>query len=63
MIISIASGVLIVTEPTVSGKHDMERVVRLAAHFKVPVPVKPGKAHAEELLQRLKYIKGLLKIL
>ena len=31
-----ASAVLIVTEPTVSGKHDMERVVQLAEHFKVP---------------------------
>ena len=31
-----ASAVLIVTEPTVSGKHDMERVVQLAKHFKVP---------------------------
>ena len=34
-----ASGVLIVTEPTVSGKHDMERVVQLAAHFKIPAMV------------------------
>lgn len=34
-----AAGVLIVTEPTVSGKHDMERVVLLAAHFKVPAMV------------------------
>ena len=34
-----ASGVLVITEPTVSGKHDMERVVRLAAHFKVPAMV------------------------
>ena len=34
-----ASGVLIVTEPTVSGKHDMERVVQLAAHFNVPAMV------------------------
>lgn len=34
-----ASGALIITEPTVSGKHDMERVVRLAAHFKVPAMV------------------------
>jgi len=34
-----ASGVLIVTEPTVSGKHDMERVVRLADHFNVPAMV------------------------
>lgn len=34
-----ASGVLIVSEPTVSGLHDMERVVQLAAHFKVPAMV------------------------
>ena len=31
-----ATALLIVTEPTVSGKHDMERVVDLANHFKVP---------------------------
>lgn len=31
-----ASAVLIVTEPTVSGRHDMERVADLAAFFKVP---------------------------
>ena len=31
-----ASAVLIVSEPSVSGKHDMERVARLAAHFQVP---------------------------
>ncbi len=31
-----AAAVLIVTEPTVSGRHDMERVVQLAAHFNVP---------------------------
>ena len=34
-----AAGVLIVTEPTVAGKHDMERVVLLAEHFKVPAMV------------------------
>ena len=34
-----ASAVLIVTEPTVSGKHDMERVGQLAAHFKVPAMI------------------------
>ncbi len=28
---------LIVTEPTPSGHHDMERIVRLARHFKIPV--------------------------
>jgi MinD superfamily P-loop ATPase len=31
-----ATGLFIVTEPTVSGLHDMARVVQLAAHFKVP---------------------------
>lgn len=31
-----ANCILIVTEPTVSGIHDMERVAKLAAHFKIP---------------------------
>jgi MinD superfamily P-loop ATPase len=34
-----ADAVLIVTEPTVSGIHDMERVAQLAAHFRVPALV------------------------
>ena len=34
-----ASAVLIVSEPTVSGRHDMERVAELAAFFKVPAMV------------------------
>jgi len=34
-----ASSVLIVTEPTVSGLHDMERVAKLAAHFNVSAMV------------------------
>jgi MinD superfamily P-loop ATPase len=34
--LSGATALCIVTEPTVSGLHDMERVVTLAAHFKVP---------------------------
>jgi len=34
-----ADAVLIVTEPTVSGVHDMERVVQLAEHFRVPAMV------------------------
>jgi len=34
-----ASAVLIVTEPTVSGIHDMERVAQLASHFKVPAMI------------------------
>ncbi len=33
------SAMLIVAEPTVSGKHDMERVVQLAEHFKVPAMI------------------------
>jgi MinD superfamily P-loop ATPase len=34
-----ATAVLIVTEPTVSGKHDMERVAELAAFFKISAMV------------------------
>jgi len=34
-----ANGVLIVTEPTVSGEHDMDRVAQLAGHFRVPALV------------------------
>ena len=34
-----ASAVLIVTEPTVSGRHDMERVAQLADHFKIPAMI------------------------
>jgi len=34
-----ASAVLIVVEPTLSGKHDMLRVAELAGHFKVPAMI------------------------
>ncbi len=34
-----ASAVLIVTKPTVSGKHDMERVAQLSDHFKIPAMI------------------------
>jgi MinD superfamily P-loop ATPase len=34
-----ASQVVIVTEPTVSGEHDLERVLLLAKHFGIPVAV------------------------
>ena len=30
-----ADGVLVVTEPTLSGVHDLERIVKLAAHFNI----------------------------
>lgn len=34
-----ASAVLVVAEPTVSGRHDMERVVQLSDFFKIPAMV------------------------
>jgi MinD superfamily P-loop ATPase len=34
-----ATMVLAVTEPTISGLHDLKRVVALAGHFKIPVSV------------------------
>jgi len=34
-----AAAVLIVAEPTISGRHDMERVAELAAFFKIPTMV------------------------
>jgi len=39
-----ASGALIVTEPTVAGRHDMERVGQLAEFFRVPVMVCVNKS-------------------
>jgi len=35
---------LLVTEPTVSGVHDLERVLDTAAHFRVPAAVLINKA-------------------
>jgi MinD superfamily P-loop ATPase len=40
--------VIIVTEPTVSGVHDMERVLDLTAHFGVPALVIVNKADVNE---------------
>jgi MinD superfamily P-loop ATPase len=34
-----ADMVLVVTEPTLSGKHDLERIAKLTAHFKIPTYV------------------------
>jgi len=49
--------VLIVTEPTVSGVHDMERVVKLTAHFGVPAVVVINKADLNaEQAQRIEQI-------
>lgn len=56
-----ASAVLLVTEPTVSGKHDMMRAAELACFFKVPVMVcvnkydlNPESAHGIEEFSREK---------
>ena len=46
-VISAISGAdlaLIVTEPTVAGAHDLERILDLAAHFRVPAAVVINKA-------------------
>jgi len=45
-----ASAVLIVTEPTLSGKSDMERVVELAKHFSVPALVLVNKYDLNEAM-------------
>jgi len=42
--ITDADRVLIITEPTVSGVHDLERVLKLCVHFGVPVSVVINKA-------------------
>ena len=34
-----AQGVLVVTEPTVAGEHDLHRVLQLADHFRIPAAV------------------------
>ncbi len=39
-----ADRILIVTEPTVSGVHDMERVLRLTEHFGIPALIVINKA-------------------
>ena len=37
--LSGAAQVLVVTEPTVSGEHDLARVLKLAAHFGIPAAI------------------------
>jgi MinD superfamily P-loop ATPase len=57
-----ASAALIVTEPTVAGRHDMERVAQLAEFFRVPVMVCVNKADlnpdATRDIQRFSEEKG-----
>jgi MinD superfamily P-loop ATPase len=40
--------VLVVTEPTRSGVHDLERVVELTRHFRIPVVIAVNKADINE---------------
>lgn len=54
-----ASAVLIVTEPSVSGKHDMARVAQLANHFRVPAMVCVNKADLN--LDATRDIESLVK--
>ena len=58
-----AAAVLIVSEPTVSGRHDMERVAELAAFFKIPTmlcvnkfDLNPDQGEAIEAFAREKNI-------
>lgn len=39
-----AAGVLLVTEPTLSGLHDLDRIVSLSRHFRIPAMVLINKA-------------------
>ncbi len=64
-----ATAVLIVAEPTVSGRHDMERVAELAAFFKIPAMVcvnkfdlNPDEGQTIENYAREKQIKVMGRI-
>ena len=64
-----ASAVLIVAEPSVSGKHDMERVSELAAFFKVPAmlcvnkfDLNPEMGKAIEAFARGKNVKPVGRV-
>jgi len=58
-----ATGVLIVTEPTLSGHHDMDRVVELANHFQIPAFVCINKydlnVEMTEIIEAYAHDKGL----
>ncbi len=64
-----ASAVLIVAEPSVSGKHDMERVSELAAFFKVPAmlcvnkfDLNPEMGKAIEAFARKKNVQAIGRV-
>ncbi|MBN2284668.1 MAG: ATP-binding protein [Deltaproteobacteria bacterium] len=45
--------VLIVTEPTLSGRHDLKRVARLASHFRIPATVCVNKYDLNSVLSEI----------
>jgi MinD superfamily P-loop ATPase len=45
-----ADEVVIVTEPTMSGQHDLERVASLARHFSIPFSVVVNKADINQVM-------------
>lgn len=47
-----ASQVLVVTEPTVSGEHDLERVLSLTRHFQIPTAICVNKWDINEEMTR-----------
>jgi MinD superfamily P-loop ATPase len=47
-----ATHVLVVTEPTVSGEHDLERVLSLTRHFQIPTSVCVNKWDINEEMTR-----------
>ena len=64
-----AAAVLIVSEPTVSGRHDMKRVAELAAFFKVPTmlcvnkfDLNPNQGEAIEAFAREKNISVIGRV-
>lgn len=64
-----ADAVLIITEPTVSGAHDLERVAELARHFKIPAflcvnkfDLNPGTAKSIEASAAARGINVIGKI-
>ena len=70
-----ADFLVLVTEPTLSGKHDIERVLQLAKHFNLPVSVVVNKwdinpamtaeiedlasTYSAHLLGRIRYDKAI----
>ena len=51
--------VLAVTEPTLSGSHDLERVMQLAEHFKIPIGVAINKWDInEEMTGKIETMAG-----